>query len=492
MIVKTNPDEIQNYLTDASNFKGNCDAVYFPISPEEISEILTNANKTKTPVTIAGNRTGLAGACVPVGGIVISTEKLNKIIEINEKELYAVLEPGVILAEFQNELKEKNLLYPPDPTEKNCFMGGTIATNASGEKTFKYGPTRNFVLELEVILPDGEKLLLSRNGLKANDYRLKFNSVSGKEYNIFIPDFKMPDTKNASGFYCKKDMDAINLFIGSEGTLGVITKIKVRLVPYPADILSSVVFFNDEKNAFSFVKKARAISYDTRIKKDPDSIDALALEFFDENSLNFLKDDNSRIPNNAKAAVWFEQESSSDEELLLEKWIDLINEFEGDEENAWFAFSDSDKKNITEFRHSLPEKVNEYISRNNLRKLGTDVAVPHDKFEELYFYSKNEVEKANIHYVVFGHFGNSHMHLNMLPKDQKEFELGKMLYKKICLKAIELNGTVSAEHGIGKIKTEYLLEMYGKDNLKKMLAVKKILDPNFILGKGNIFDSSLL
>ena len=492
MIVKTNPDEIQNYLTDASNFKGSCDAVYIPTAAEEIAGILTDANKNKTLVTISGNRTGLAGACVPVGGIVISTEKLNKIIEINEKELYAVLEPGVILAEFQEKLKEKNLFYPPDPTEKNCFIGGTVATNASGEKTFKYGPTRNFVLELEIILPDGEKLLLLRNGLKANDYSLKIKAQSGKEYNIVIPDYIMPETKNASGFYCKKDMDAVDIFIGSEGTLGVITKIKVRIVPFPADILSTVVFFKDEKNALSFIKKTREISYDTRINKDYDSIDALAIEFFDENSLNFLKEDNSRIPHDAKAAVWFEQELSSNEELLLEKWINLFNEFDGDEENAWFAFSDSDKKSIMQFRHSLPEKVNEYISRNNLRKLGTDVAVPHNKFEELYFYSKNEVEKENINYVIFGHFGNSHMHLNMLPKEQKEYEKGRLIYKKICSKAVELNGTISAEHGIGKIKTEYLLEMYGNENIRKMFDVKKILDPNLILGKGNIFDNKLI
>jgi D-lactate dehydrogenase (cytochrome) len=491
MIVKTQPDEIQNYLTDASNFKGNCEAVYFPATTEEISELLINADKNKTPVTIAGNRTGLAGGSVPNDGIVISTENLNKIIEINEKELYAVLEPGVILADFQNELKEKSLLYPPDPTEKNCFIGGTVATNASGEKTFKYGPTRNFVIELEIILADGEKLVLKRNDNKANNYLINLKSQSDKNYEIEVPDIKMPDTKNASGFYCKKDMDAIDLFIGSEGTLGVITKIKVRLVPYPDDILSSVIFFNDEKDALAFIKKAREISYDTRENKHPDLIDALALEFFDENSLNFLKEDNSRIPSDAKAAVWFEQEINSNEEIMLENWISLINMFKGDEENAWFAFSDSDKKNIMQFRHSLPEKVNEYISKYNMRKLGTDVAVPHNKFEDLYYYSKDEVEKVNLRYVIFGHFGNSHMHLNMLPKDQKEYETGKSVYKKICTKAIELKGTVSAEHGIGKIKTEYLLEMYGAEKIKKMFTLKKKLDPNLILGRGNIFSSNL-
>ena len=491
MIVKTQPDEIQNYLTDASNFKGNCEAVYFPATTEEISELLINADKNKTPVTIAGNRTGLAGGSVPLNGIVISTEKLNKIIEINEKDLYAVLEPGVILADFQNELKEKDLLYPPDPTEKNCFIGGTVATNASGEKTFKYGPTRNFIMELEIILVDGEKLVLTRNDSKANNYFMNFKSQSNKIYEFEIPDIKMPDTKNASGLYCKQNMDAVDLFIGSEGTLGVITKIKVKLVPYPDDILSSVIFFNSEKNALSFIRKAREISYNTRTDKVANSIDALALEFFDGNSLNFLKEDSSRIPHDAKAAVWFEQEIKSNEEIILEKWIRLINMFKGNEESAWFAFSDSDKKNIMQFRHSLPEKVNEYISKNNMRKLGTDVAVPHNKFEELYYYSKDEVEKENLRYVIFGHFGNSHMHLNILPEDQKEYETGKSVYKKICTKAIELKGTVSAEHGIGKIKTEYLLEMYGVENIKKMFTLKKRLDPNLILGRGNIFSSNL-
>jgi D-lactate dehydrogenase (cytochrome) len=487
MIIKTSPDEIQGYLTDASNFKGYCDAVYFPTSSNEIFELLIEANKNKTPVTISGNGTGLAGGRVPLGGIVISTGKLNKILEINEKEFFAVLEPGVLLSDFQNILNKKKLLYPPDPTEENCFVGGTVATNASGEKTFKYGPTRNFILELEIILADGEILKLSRGNIIASGYNLKLQSKSGKEYTIDVPDLKMPGTKNASGYFCKKNMDAIDLFIGSEGTLGVITKIKVKIIPYPKGILSSVIFFDEEKNALSFIKKAREISYETRSNKFSNSIDALALEFFDENSLKILKEDNQQIPADAKAAVWFEQELNSNDDIILEEWTNLISEFNGNEENAWFAFSDSDKKNIEQFRHSLPLKVNEYISKNNLRKLGTDVAVPHEKFEELYFYSKNEAEKENINYVAFGHFGNSHVHLNMLPKNQNEFEIGKAIYKKICSKAIEFGGTVSAEHGIGKLKTEYLLEMYGEESIKKMRAVKKILDPNLILGRGNIF-----
>ncbi len=489
MIKKTNIDEIQNYLVDASNFKGTCEAVYMPESSADISEILKEANKNKTPVTIAGNGTGLTGARVPQGGIVISTEKLNKIIEVNEKEFYAILEPGVILSDFQTALDEKNLLYPPDPTDKNCFIGGTAATNASGEKTFKYGPTRDFILELEVVLADGEILNLKRGKCLANGFKLNLKTGTDKEMEVDIPEINMPNVKNAAGYFCKKNMDAIDLFIGSEGTLGVITKIKLKLLPKPEKIISCVVFFDNELNALHFIEKARDISFNTRLRQDPRCIEALALEYFDEKALKFLISDYPQIPVSAKAGIWFEQEvTSKNEEFFFESWIDLVNEFHGDEESAWFAVTEEDKKRILTFRHAISAKINEYISKNNLRKLGTDVAVPDNKFEDLYFFSKDLVEKGNMPYVIYGHFGNSHIHLNMLPGNEDEFKKGKIFYSEICKKAIELGGTVSAEHGIGKVKRDYLLAMYGQETIYNMLQLKKALDPNLILGRGNIFE----
>ncbi len=488
MIIKKETDEIQNYLIDASNYKGFCDAVYFPESAEDISNILKEANANNTQVTISGNGTGLTGARVPEGGIVISTEKLNKVIEINADEMYAIVEPGVILADFQEMLKGKNLMYPPDPTEKNCFIGGTVSTNASGQKTFKYGPTRDYVLELDIILADGDSLKLKRGEQKANGFNIELKTESGKTIKAEIPDYTMPHVKNASGYFCTKDMDAIDLFIGSEGTLGVITKIKLKLVHQPEEIISCVVFFDKEKNALEFIAKARDISFNTKLRSDPRCIEALALEYFDEYALKFLKEDYKQVPNEVKAGVWFEQEVlHENEDTFFEQWMNLINEFHGDEESAWFAVTDDDKKRIAEFRHAISAKINEHIARNNLRKLGTDVAVPDNNFEELYFYSKKIVEDKKLDYVIYGHFGNSHIHLNMLPKNEKEFKTGQTIYSSICKKAIELGGTVSAEHGIGKAKTKYLLEMYGEESVKKMLKLKKAFDPKMILGRGNIF-----
>jgi D-lactate dehydrogenase (cytochrome) len=493
MIIKTSPDEIQNFIVDASNTKGFCEAVYFPENKEGIIEILKKTNTGKTPVTISGNHTGLTGAGVPRGGIVISTEKLSKILEINTEENFALVQPGVILADFLKEIKSKNRLYPPDPTEDNCFIGGTVATNASGAKTFKYGPTRNYVLDLEIILADGEILKLKRGENKAEEYNLKLETESGKEISIDLPDFEMPDTKNTSGYFCKKNMDAIDLFIGSEGTLGVISEIKVKLLPAPEKLLSCVIFFDDEKNALGFISKARELSYKSRDIHQNKIIDALALEYFDEGALKFLSEDFQQVPGNAKAAIWFEQEiNKENEDPVFEEWMELISEFSGAEESAWFALSEKDKKNIKEFRHAVSWKINEYMAGKGFRKLGTDVAVPHAKFEELYFYAKKEVAAAGLKFVNYGHFGDAHMHLNMLPESGEQFELGKKLYGIICKKAVELGGTVSAEHGIGKNKTSYLLEMYGEKNIKKMAEIKKKLDPNLILGSGNIFKENIL
>ena len=491
MIIKTAPDEIENYLSDASNFKGTCDVVYIPENPDEISGIMKEAFRNKTSVTISGNGTGLTGARVPLGGILISTEKLNRIIEINKEQKYALVEPGVILDNLQNEVNARNLLYPPDPTEWNCFIGGTVATNASGEKTFKYGPTRNFVVGLQIVLADGEIIDLERGKQKAVGNQLTLITNSGKEIAVTIPDIKMPAVKNASGYFLKRDMDALDLFIGSEGTLGIVTQIKLRLVELPENILSSVIFFDSEDNAISFIEEAREISFKTRADNS-DSLDALALEFMDENCLAFLKDDYSQIPEGAKASVWFEQETTEEnDEKLFNEWAALITKHKGNNETAWFAFSAKDKKKLEEFRHSVSAKANEYIARNNVRKLGTDVAVPDISFRQFYKECKSIVKNSGLKFIAYGHFGNSHLHLNMLPSNEDEYNRGKEIYKQICGKAVDLGGTVSAEHGIGKLKTEYLKLMYGEDNIHRMTEIKKTLDPELILGKGTLFNQEI-
>lgn len=489
MIIKTAQEEIQNYLSDASNYKGYCEAVYFPESKDDIISILKDANRLNKKVTVSGNGTGLTGARVPEGGIVISTERLNKIIEINTKQGYAIVEPAVLLSDFLNELKTSGYFYPPDPTEKNCFIGGTVATNASGAKTFKYGATRNYVEELEIILPTGDEISLRRGQYKSKNYTLNLFTENGKPITLSLPRFKLPVTKNASGYYTSEDADGVDLFIGSEGTLGIFTKIKLKILPLPEKVISAVFFFNYEQDALHFIEEAREKSFNSRKNKSVNEIDALALEFFDHNSLRFLKSDYPNIPKKAASAVWMEQEAdAANEEILLEKWTTILVSHNGNEESVWFAANNKEREKISEFRHAVSAKVNEYISQNNFKKLGTDVAVPDDIFISFYNEIKNKAKQSNLDFLIYGHFGNSHIHLNILPKNQAEFEIGRKLYLDICDIAVSSKGTISAEHGVGKLKREYLIRMLGDDVVNQMRELKQALDPNLILCAGNIFN----
>lgn len=484
MIVKTNLDEIQDFLIDASNYSGNCDAVYFPENENDISEILKYCNENKIKLTISGNGTGLTGGRVPEGGIVVSMKNMNRIIEINPMEKYAIVQPGVVLKDFQEFVEEKKLLYPPDPTERLCQIGANVATNASGARTFKYGPTRNFVTALKILLPYGDKLYIERGQVFADGYNAKIITEKGNVINFKLPEFEMPETKNAAGYYCKKNMDLIDLFIGSEGTLGIITEIKLKLIDLPEKILSCVVFFDDEKKALNFIEEARDLSKNGNSNS---FVSARGLEFFDYYTLKFLSNDYPNIPQNSKAAVWFEQELDQNEDEVISEWMELINKNKGMEESSWIAADKKEQEKFKDFRHAIAWKVNEYVTQRKLKKVGTDVAVPDNMFKDFYFETKKLVENSKLKYVVYGHFGNSHMHLNMLPENEQQYNTSKNIYMKICERAIELKGTISAEHGIGKLKREYFSKMYNENVIREMANIKLLFDPNKILNIGNIF-----
>ncbi|MCX7874935.1 MAG: FAD-binding oxidoreductase [Melioribacteraceae bacterium] len=486
MIIKTKKDEFQNYLTDASNYKGDADSVYIPKNETELIELLKKFNEEKIKVTISGNGTGLTGARVPESGIVISTEKLNKILELNKEEKFVIVQPAVILSDLQSYVEEKNLFYPPDPTERNCFVGSTVATNSSGARTFKYGPTRNYVLALKVILTNGETIYIERGKQKAVGYFASLETQNKKNISFEIPKFEMPETKNASGYYCKENMDLIDLFIGSEGTLGIITEIKFKLIDYNENILSAIAFFENENDAFNFSQEARKLSFDNTSK-----IDARGLEFFDHRTLNYLRNDYSSIPNNT-CAIWFEQEIENNEDEIIDCWMKLILKHNSNPETVWLAVDKKEQEKFKDFRHAIAWKVNEIVAQRNLRKVGTDIAIPDEHFVVFYKWMKNLVEENKIDYVVYGHIGNNHPHLNMIPKNENEFHLCQKLYFEICKEAVKYKGTVSAEHGIGKTKRDYLLMMYGEHVIKEMAKLKLVFDPNKILNIGNIFDEKYL
>lgn len=490
MIVKKNPDEFQNYLSDASNYQGTAEAVYLPESEEEVIELVRRCNSDKIKITVAGNGTGLTGARVPEGGVVMSMEKMNRVIELNEEEQYVRVQPGMILKALQDYVEEKKLFYPPDPTERNCFIGATVATNSSGARSFLYGPTRDYVKGMRVVLPSGETISVERGKIIASAYTFSFATDQGTKYKFSNPRFAMPDTKNASGYYCKENMDLMDLFIGSEGTLGIITELTLQLITLNENVLSCVVFFEREGDAFNFIAEARDVSK-SGSSGGKTKIVARGLEFFNKLTLNFLGGDYPAVPDNM-CSVWFEQELTGNDEEIKDAWLTLMQKYHADVKTSWLAVTKKEQEEFKDFRHAIGSKVNEFVARRGLRKVGTDVAVPAKSFPSFYNWMIELVEKNNLEYVVYGHLGDCHTHLNMLPKNQDEFVKAKKVYSKICTEAVCLKGTVSAEHGIGKMKREYLLMMYGEKIIRRMATLKLVFDPHRILNIGNLFDERYL
>jgi D-lactate dehydrogenase (cytochrome) len=453
MIKKTDPDIIKGYLEDSSNLPGgHAEGLYIPEGEKDIVEIL----KEGKPITISAGETGTTGGCIPFGGWILTTQKLNKIIDINSKENFAIVQPGVTLEEIEKAVAKENLLYAPDPTEKSATIGGNVATNASGGRGYRFGSTRDHIRRLKIVTPKGEVLNLKREKPFSGD-----------------------TLKNSAGYYSKPNMDLIDLFIGMEGTLGVVTEVEINLIPTLRETFDIVAFFPTEELAVDFVLEAKN-------KKDST---VNFFEFFDENTLQMLKATYSHIPDNAKAAVYIEQEiTTEDESSYLDDWAKLLEKYKVDIDSCWLGIEPDQKEDLKKFRHAIPEHINELYKKQGITKMASDIAVPTEHFKEMYnYYSLLITRYPSLFHIKFGHIGENHLHVNLLPKTEEEKVIAKDIIMSYVKKAIILGGTVSAEHGIGKIKHPYLREMYGEPGINKMIQIKKKFDPKLILNRGNIF-----
>ncbi|MFH1347953.1 MAG: FAD-binding oxidoreductase, partial [Candidatus Margulisiibacteriota bacterium] len=466
MLKKTDQDIIKGYLEDSSNLAGgSAEGVYIPENDQEIISALAECNSKNIPLTVSAGETGTTGGCIPFGGWILTTQKLNKIITIDKDKKSAIVQPGVTLEEIETTVKKEGLLYPPDPTEKNATIGGNVATNASGGRGYRFGSTRDWIKRIKVILPSGELLNLERGGLKPQ---------------FPIPNYKMPAVKNAAGYYSKPGMDLIDLFIGQEGTLGIISEIEISLIPTLVETFDIIAFFPSEELAVDFVLEAKK-------KSDPT---VNFFEYFDENTLQMLKKTHSHIPEGIKAAVYIEQEvTSENEQTYLDNWAMLLEKYQSNIDNCWLGMDSAQKEELIKFRHAIPEHINELFKQEKLVKIATDIAVPTSKFKEMYDFYNSELRTphSELFFIKFGHIGENHLHVNLLPRSEEEKVLAKGLIMKFVKKAISLGGTISAEHGVGKIKHDYLKEMYGQEGINEMIRVKKTFDPNCILNKNNIF-----
>lgn len=534
-LIRPLTSEYDEYRRDESRTVGEAQSISFPTSEDEVRQVLRELAEadaregTRTPVTVQGGRTGLAAGAVPHGGHAMNLSKMNRVLGIERADAAdspdgtagwrVVVEPGVILSQLRKGLEDRNLstagwdeeslsawrdfcdgreyFFPTDPTEVSALIGGMVACNASGARTYGYGPVRPYVHALRVVLADGDAVELERGQVHAKGRSIALPLESGRTIDVELPDYTMPDVKNASGYWAADDMDAVDLFVGSDGTLGVIVRITLDLLPVPEIVWGVSCFFADETHALDFTCAVR-----------PALDSVYALEYFDADALDILRAQKAgstafaallEPPAWARACVYAEIDCASEDEAYdaLYTLGQIVEQSGGSEDATWVARTAIDREQQRFFRHAVPESVNMLIDERRksdptITKLGSDMSVPDSALHDVVAMYRRTLSEGGFQTAVWGHIGDNHLHVNILPRDHDEHARGKELYKRWAATITQMGGAVSAEHGVGKIKRDFLTTMYGEEHVRQMARTKLALDPRAVLGRGNLFSEELL
>jgi glycolate oxidase len=449
--VLVDDDKKQDYAHDKTEDYFFMPAVVVkPANAKEVSELLKVCNQYKIPVSPRGAGTGLAGGAIPTHhGVVLSMERFNKILNIDELNLQATVEPGVITEVFQNAVKEKGLFYPPDPASKgSCFIGGNLSNNSGGPKAVKYGVTRDYVINIEVVLSSGEIIWTAANVLK-----------------------------NSTGY------NLTQLMCGSEGTLGVITKIVFKLRGLPQkNVLMMIPFVSNEEAC-----KAIAAIFVAGIQPS-------GCEFFEKEAAAKTFDYCEKVLNSPVTTKLTEgmnayllcELDGNDEEVLMrdaERVMGVVEKFESGE--VLFADSAAQKEELWKIRKNISPAVNWYTLTKS-----DDVVVPRSNMPKLISGIKEIGKAYGFNTVCFGHLGDGNLHVNILRENISEEDWETKIPEgigEIFKLTVSLGGTLSGEHGIGIAKRPYMPIALGAVNLELMRGIKKVFDPNGILNPGKIF-----
>lgn len=420
------------------------EVVLKPETTEEVSEILKHCYAQNIPVTPRGAGTGLSGGALPVfGGISLSSERFNKILSIDENSFQAIVEPGVINEVFQDAVKEKGLFYPPDPASRgSCFMGGNLAENSGGPKAVKYGVTKDYVLNMEVVLPNGDVIWTGANVLK-----------------------------NATGY------NLTQLVCGSEGTLGFITKIVVRLLPYPKENLLMLASFADIESpckAVNAIMKAGIVPS--------------GLEFMERNAVEWslrFAEVSLDLETEMQAILLIEVDGNDLDTLYKDcEAINALLEAEGCL-NVFFADSDLEKERLWKVRRVCGEAVHAHSIYKE-----EDTVVPRNHLPELLRTIKSIGVEYGFESVCYGHAGDGNLHVNILKGDLDDKTWNETIKKGIreifeCCH--QLGGTISGEHGIGLVQKEYMDVVFSETQLALMRGIKQVFDPKGLMNPGKVF-----
>ena len=440
------------YSADASGLHLVPELVGRPESVEEVVEIVRQATADRTPITCAGAQTSTTAASITDRGMLLSLRSLDRISAVDEATKTIRVEPGALVGEIKRTAAAAGLLFAPDPTsEEESTIGGAIACNASGARTFKYGATRKHVQALKVVMASGEMMEFRRTNLEKNTVGYAFAH------------------------------DPIDWFIGSEGTLGIVVEAELALLPLPAHVVGLAVFFGTEEAALSFVVAVR----------ESRTVTPRCIEYFDDQAIGIARaaTHGEMLPDGAMAMVYVEEEVRDDVDSTLGEWSDLIQSTVTDFDPLVFD-GEARLREARQIRHSIPSTMNERGARHigaGGRKVSTDWAVPYRKVAEAIRAARElAVEHEIGQAVIYGHAGNGHPHQNFIARDMGELASIEVVVEQTLKHVLTLGGTVAAEHGIGKIKRRWLpLQMNGLQ-IAMMTAVKRELDPLGILAPGNI------
>ncbi len=509
MIRLTDVPEDSPYTIDECKIRGYADSVAIPEDESEVIEIV----RSEPSITISGMRTGMCGGSVPYGGCVLSMEKFDRVLGVgkDDRGFYVRVQPFVTVRQLNDFIRKKGYLevpeitegaaeglskdpdgyfYPVDPTELNGSIGGNIAANASGPRTYKYGPTRDWVRRVRVVLSDGSVLDVKRGDIRARGREIEIPFADGPR-RVTLPSYTFNrNVKNVTGLFVEDDMDAVDLFIGSEGIFGVITEADMYLAPaHP--LISNIVFLPADRDAYSLSKDIRASEVVPEF-----------LEFFDSGSLDLIRAsrrDDPRftempdIPEDAGSALFFDLPMDGNLEHSYEVLEGLLKKYGATLDDSWCGYELKDRQRFFAFRHSVPQTIFEYVARlkgssaPQINKMGTDMSVPLDRLDEMMGYYDSILRAYDLEYVIFGHIGNGHPHVEIILKDMDDFRRAKLAYTDLAAKAIELGGSPSAEHGIGKMKVSYVDMMYGTAGVTEIWNVKRTMDPGDRFNFGNVF-----
>lgn len=422
------------------------EVVIKPRNTKEVSEVMRFCYENNLALTPIGARTGLSGGALSIyGGVGLSLEKMNKIVEIDEKNLQVKVEPGVITQVLQDTLKEKGLFYPPDPSSKgSCFIGGNIAENAGGPKAVKYGVTKDYVLNLEVVLPNGDIIWTGANTLK-----------------------------NSTGY------NLTQLMVGSEGTLGIITQIVLKIIPYPAHNLLMLAPFNSAEKA------CEAVSAIFRAGITPS-----ALEFMERDAIDWVRtyvpEINVVVEDSVQAHLLIEVDGNYLETLYLdcEKVSEVLMQFECGE--ILLADSEAQKETLWKMRRRVAEAVKSHSVYKE-----EDTVVPRYELPALLKGIKETGAKYGFKSVCYGHAGDGNLHVNIIKGDLSEEEWNVRVVegiKEIFHLTVSLGGTLSGEHGIGLVQKPFMNIAFSPKELEIQKQIKKVFDERMVLNPGKIFE----